>query len=341
MSEEKNYMIHRRYFWLAALTAMTAAVIIGIIIGGSRSEKIFGGSSLEYRIECAAPQAASLTDAELSGSDERPLISVSDTSGIRIFDISDNMISAAQSAAGSGAKVSFDVKSDNCGTLIISYDHSIEANGNETAFIEKTLVESFSDCDVSFVRASSFDTESGKSLLIQCIAALVLTFAAMSVYTGRKYKKLGALSVSVSCAAATLLDFGAAYFSLVLFRIPVDENLFAAMIAVLGCTVNSSIVLFDSILENTKYFGDSVSFAQIADRSIDNSMRRTGITGVCVIIAAAVTAITASALKEPEVAKLCIPVIFAVISGFFTSMFISSSIWVTWREKTQGKFFIK
>lgn len=105
-------------------------------------------------------------------------------------------------------------------------------------------------------------------------------------------------------------------------RIPVNASFIAAILTIIGYSINSTIVVFDRIRENKK-FAKQGTFADVCEKSIWQTMRRTlNTTGTTVV-----TLIILAIMGEDSIRAFAIPLIVGVLSGAYTSSFIAAPIW--------------
>ena len=112
-----------------------------------------------------------------------------------------------------------------------------------------------------------------------------------------------------------------------ILRIKIDTNFIAALLTVLGYSINNTIVIFDRIRENTRK-AKKETYAQIANESINQTLRRsinTTITTLLTIGAVYVLGVT-------SIKVFALPIIIGIVVGTYSSIFVSGSIWAMWRD---------
>jgi preprotein translocase subunit SecF len=117
------------------------------------------------------------------------------------------------------------------------------------------------------------------------------------------------------------------------FQISVNSSFIAAMLTILGYSINDTIVVFDRIRENKKmgkFSGDDKalingSITQTMARSI-NTVLRTLITITCVYI-----------FGVTSIKDFAFPLIIGIISGCYSSIFIASPLWYLMIKKSKTK----
>lgn len=114
---------------------------------------------------------------------------------------------------------------------------------------------------------------------------------------------------------------------------PLNTTFIAAMLTVVGYSINNTIVVFDRIRENMKGFNPRKgSVSDIVNNSINESMGRTLNTTITTLI----TIILLYILGVNSVKEFAFPLIVGVIIGAYSSIFIASPWWAAWKESEQA-----
>lgn len=111
---------------------------------------------------------------------------------------------------------------------------------------------------------------------------------------------------------------------------PLNTTFIAAMLTVIGYSINNTIVVFDRIRENMKGFKakKNGSVSEVVNRSIGESMGRTINTTLTTLI----TIVLLYIIGVPSIKEFAFPLIVGVIAGAYSSIFIASPFWAAWKE---------
>ncbi len=107
----------------------------------------------------------------------------------------------------------------------------------------------------------------------------------------------------------------------------VDTNFIAAVLTVLGYSINNTIVIMDRIRENTRH-ARKESYAQIAENSIWQTFNRSVNTTITTLLTIGMVYI----LGVPSIQAFSLPIIIGIVIGFYSSVFVAGSLWSTWRD---------
>lgn len=191
----------------------------------------------------------------------------------------------------------------------------------ETKLTEQSI---FGDVDVSSIleRAETKSASASSDLLMNALLALVLAVLATLIYIGIRFDLISGLSAVITLFHDVLLMCA----FVLIFRIEINAAFIAAIITVLGYSVNNTIVIFDRIRENLKK--DTLagkSNREIANLSIRQTLTRTFNTSLTTVLAVVFLAVIGvSAIKE-----FMIPIIIGILVGTYAAIFISAPLWAS------------
>lgn len=158
------------------------------------------------------------------------------------------------------------------------------------------------------------------ALITSIIAALL-----MLVYIAFRFEILFAVS-AVVCLVHDLLIVVAVY---AFFRIPVNINFIAAILTVLGYSINATVVIFDRIRENQKTMKRETPDA-VADKSIWQSMSRSINTTLTTLI----TIVLLLIMGVQSIKLFALPLLIGILAGTYSSVFLAGPMWAWLKKKT-------
>jgi preprotein translocase subunit SecF len=158
--------------------------------------------------------------------------------------------------------------------------------------------------------------EVGKDLATKGTLAFILTLGGILLYIMFRFE----WRLALGGVAATLHDvvFVVGFFSL--FHLEFDLNVLAAVLAVMGYSVNDTVVVFDRIRENFRKMRKG-SPIEIIDTSINQTLSRTIITsGVTLLVVIALLI-----LGGPVLHGFSLALFVGIIVGTYSSIYIASA----------------
>ncbi|MBS7297997.1 MAG: protein translocase subunit SecF [Eubacteriales bacterium] len=187
---------------------------------------------------------------------------------------------------------------------------------------EKYALTSEAPMSVNSASASFGKEVQGKAFMYTLIAILLIL-----VYIAFRFEWRSAV-MAVLALALNILVMMAVY---AITYTPLNTTFIAAMLTIVGYSINNTIVVFDRIRENMRGFKAKKGGAKVSDvvnRSINESMGRTLNTTITTLI----TVVLLYILGVPSIKEFAFPLIIGVIAGAYSSIFIASPFWAAWKE---------
>ena len=163
------------------------------------------------------------------------------------------------------------------------------------------------------------------------IAALVIAGALVVIYVGIRFKNIGGVSAALMAFATLILDCIVAFLACVAFGLPVDSNLVAVILTLLGYSLNDTIVIYDRVRENKRLF-PAKSLDELVDESINAVKTRNFITTLTTTLAVITIIFVSEIYGLTTLRSFAIPMAFGIVSGCISSMFVSGPLWVKWKN---------
>ena len=169
----------------------------------------------------------------------------------------------------------------------------------------------------------------GSELARDSIIALLLSWLAMILYVSYRFEfKFGVAGI-LALVHDVLIVVG--IFSIL--RLEMDSSFVAALLTIIGYSINDTIVIFDRIRENLKTMKKGETLPELVDKSIWQTMSRTIFTSLTVLFAtAALYFLGGETTKTFSMALL-----IGFIAGTYYTVFIASPVWLAWKERDERK----
>ena len=168
----------------------------------------------------------------------------------------------------------------------------------------------------------------GSELVQQAAMAIVLSWVLMIAYITFRFEFKFAIAAIIALIIDVLVVLS--YFSL--FQMEMDSSFVAALLTVVGYSVNGTIVIFDHIRENLKIHRRSESLGEMVDNSIWQCMTRTIYT-----VATSLFAIVSIFLFGGEtIHNFSFAMLVGFASGAYTSIFLAGPMWMFLKNKKIG-----
>lgn len=197
-------------------------------------------------------------------------------------------------------------------------------NDDQIAQLFKDVKEKYQLNDAALISTERIGPSIGKELRQKAIISSLIATLGILIYTTLRFE----FKSGVAAVIALIHDLLVMVTVYSVLQIPVNSSFIAAMLTILGYSINDTIVVFDRIRENRK-IGKYKDFTTLADASITQTMARsinTVLTTLITITAVYIFGVT-------SIKDFALPLIIGIISGCYSSIFIASPIWVLWEKK--------
>ena len=122
---------------------------------------------------------------------------------------------------------------------------------------------------------------------------------------------------------------------MLIFRITINSSFIAALVTILGYSINNTIIIFDRIRENIKGgVYEKETNSKIANISVKETMSRSVYTTLTTFITIALVAI----IGVSDIRDFALPIAFGILSGFYSSVFLTPGLWaIAYRGRKKRK----
>jgi preprotein translocase subunit SecF len=142
---------------------------------------------------------------------------------------------------------------------------------------------------------------------------------------------MSGLSAGVTSVIALLHDAAILLSVYTVFNIPLNESFIAAVLTILGYSMNDTIIIYDRIRENSSLLR-KFPIGELVNKSILQTLARSINTVLTVLICIATIYIYASINNIESVKQFSFPLMVGIASGCYSSIFIASPLFVMWKE---------
>jgi len=198
-----------------------------------------------------------------------------------------------------------------------------EEPATEETATEETAAEEAAATGVVLKNQDIVSPSTGKELARSAVWMSILACIAILLYVTIRFEFVSGTVAVIALIHDVLILLG--LYSLLQWS--VDTNFIAAVLTVLGYSINNTIVIMDRIRENTRH-ARKESYAQIAETSIWQTMNRSINTTITTLLTIGMVYI----LGVPSIKAFSLPIIIGIIVGFYSSVFVAGSLWSTWRD---------
>ena len=201
-----------------------------------------------------------------------------------------------------------------------------------TAINEAHPENNFEQNEVSNVNATI-----GKEFLFKSLVALVAACVLILAYVAFRFRKIGGLKAGSTAIVALLHDMFVVFGVFVILRIPLNGNFIAAVLTILGYSINDTVVIYDRIRENSAlYSKKQMSLAELVNLSVNQSFSRSLMTSITTCLALGVVCVVSVIYRLDSIYTFAFPLLFGMVSGVYSTICIATPLWVDWKNKKKA-----
>ena len=215
--------------------------------------------------------------------------------------------------------------------------------GSETLTTEQmnslltTLNEQYPANNFVQNEVNNVDATIGKEFLLKSIVALIAACVLILLYVAYRFRKIGGLKAGSTAIVALLHDMFVVFGVFVILRIPLNGNFIAALLTILGYSINDTVVIYDRIRENSAlYSKKQMGLAELVNLSINQSFARSLMTSITTCLALGVVCVISVIYRLDSIYSFAFPLLFGMVSGVYSTICIATPLWVDWKSKKKA-----
>jgi len=215
------------------------------------------------------------------------------------------------------------------------YQIRVSDNGQDPQFttnmpqtIKKLIEDKFGADRVVVVKADYVGPQYSSALGRQAVWLVLLTLVLILIYSAIRFK----IEYAVGAVLAILHDALVMITFIVWTRMEFNTTTIAAILTILGYSINDTIVQFDRVREERKLH-PSEPFVDTLDRALTLTLGRSIITTLTTMLAVlALYFFTSGSIKD-----FALALIIGMISGVYSTIYIASAFVLMWQNMRQRK----
>ena len=218
-------------------------------------------------------------------------------------------------------KVSSVQRTGDGGTQVLIKCTEIDTETRDKVF--EALKERFSLSDADRLNVTSVGASVSADFRRSGIISVSLAVALMLVYITIRFDFRSGLA-AVFRLTHDLFFMAAAY---ALLQLPMNSNVIAALLTILGYSINATIIVFDRVRENVKQNPNSTF-----DENVNLSINQTLLRSVNTTITTLLTIVMIDLLGVQSIKQFILPLIVGIIAGLYSSVCLAGNVWALLRK---------
>ena len=217
----------------------------------------------------------------------------------------------------------------NINSIISIRTKFIDKDSNTTEVITDQLKSEYQNPEL--ISVSSVGPTMGKELFKNSLIAVTLAFLGIVAYLSFRFRFDYALAAILGVFHDVVFVVGVFSILGLLYNVQIDGLFITAILTVIGFSVHDTIVVFDRIRENLRYYSKKMSFGEIVDASVNQTLTRSINTSLTTLITLLALYLWGGVTTKDFV--LCM--ILGIAIGTYSSIFFCSMLVDFWNDKQQ------
>ncbi len=302
----RDYVAKRKVFFGISICIVAAVLVMTAVKGVSLDIQFKGGAVITMGYEGEADSAA--------------------------------VNSAVSEVLGSGVTLQTGTNmATGANTLTISMPGVSTVTTEQMTQLTEGLQAACPDNNFQQLEMSNVNPTIGGEFLNKCLVAVAAAIVLILLYISVRFRNIGGLPAGAIAVVALVNDLIVVFGAFVVMGVPLNGNFIAAMLTILGYSINNTVVIYDRIRENRSLYGKKMDFVQLINTSVRQSFWRTMNTTITTCAALAVICVISVLYDVDSILTFALPLLAGMISGLYTSLFLTTSLWSWWDGRKGGK----
>lgn len=284
-----KYVKNAKKCMLISIVILVVGIVVGVMQGGLNLGIDFSGGSL-ITMDIAEPFEASVVEQVLRDAGE---------SGFTVL----------KSSAGTTSEQTY-------AQLRLHPRASEEEDRMQRETVLQKVQEHYANASIQNVERVG--AVASADLIKNAVLSLLIAGALILIYISLRFKFHSALA-SIICL---IHDVCIMLAVVCIVRMEVNSSFIAAVLTIVGYSINNTIVVFDRIRDNQKLMAGQ-SMEEIVDISTSQTLRRSLFTALTTLLT--ITALYV--LGSDSIRDFALPIIVGLLAGTYSSLFLAGPIW--------------
>lgn len=222
-------------------------------------------------------------------------------------------------------------ENNNMKSIISVRTKFIDEGSKDAEIITNVINKEYKNAEL--IQVSSVGATLSSELFKKSFIALFIAILGIIIYISIRFELKYALSAIAGLVHDVLFVLGVFSILGLFYNVEVDGLFLTAMLTVVGYSVNDTIVTFDRIRENMRYYGKKMSFGEIVDSSVNQTLTRSINTSLTTFLTLAALFFFGGVTTRDFVLAMML----GVLIGTYSSIFFCSMLVDWWEAKRQKK----
>jgi len=211
--------------------------------------------------------------------------------------------------------------------FLIRVEKSIGSTRGVGERVAGALTKSFGKGSFDVRRTESVGPQIGRDLREKALSSMLFALLGILIYVSIRFQFRQAVAAVIALLHDVIITLGVFSISGKEFSLPIV----AALLTIVGYSLNDTIVVFDRIRENTRLSRRS-EFADLINQSVNQTLSRTVLTSGTTLVAV----LAFLFLGGEVIADVAFTLVVGVIAGTYSSVYIASPLLLVWSKRSKS-----
>jgi len=211
--------------------------------------------------------------------------------------------------------------------IVISSQTREKSNNGELSVVSQILNTKYSNSLFKGIKETTVGGLVGAQFVWSAIIAMTLAFIGMIIYVTLRFEMAYAVAAIIALLHDVIIGTGV----LILCDRQISLTVIAALLTVVGYSVNDTIIVFDRVRENLKLRKD-MKYSDIIDLSINQTLSRTIITSFLTFV----VVLSLFLFGGVAINNFALIMLAGIIVGTYSSIFVAAPLVAFWHKKVSG-----
>ena len=336
-----NYCKNLKWFLIAPITIVIVGIIILSTLGFNLGIDFTGGSNMTIFVD--KDQSYSTTESYDINKDmsklENIVSGVLSNHGLKITTVQTTTMDVRDLGIEGGDAIIVKYQNNN------SLESEEIEQVNEQIKLELLKAFGFVDQSMTLENLESEDNKglvanggittasASAELMMKSFIALIVAVAIILIYVAIRFE----LTSGLAAILALFHDILVTASVVLIFRVQINVAFIAALITILGYSINNTIIIFDKMREDRKIkekANEKIDNVALANNSVKQTMTRSVLTALTTFI----SILMITLIGVPDIRQFAFPIMVGILAGFYSSVFITPGLWaIAYRPKKRKK----
>ncbi len=322
-----------KWFLIVPLTIIFVGLILLCTLGFNLGIDFTGGSTMTIFIDANAEFSEQKLDIDADyGKIEQKINKVLAEYGLHLSTLQKTEIGDTEEANRLGIQ--------GKSAVIVKYQNDNSKKSEEIEEINNQIKLSFLkefgfvDSDVEFKDLGELDanqlvenggvitSSASAELMMKSFIALLVAMVLILIYVGFRFE----LTSGLAAILALFHDILVTASVMLICRIQINVAFIAALITILGYSINNTIIIFDRMRDDIKLARNTnsrIDNKKVANKAIKDTMMRSILTMVTTFV----MIFFITVIGVPDIREFAFPIMVGILAGFYSSVFLTPGLW--------------